>query len=40
MARIREIGEDELEAFRRYLDQESLAGTEEAFGGDWAATEI
>jgi len=27
----------ELEAFRRYLDQESLAGT---FGGDWSATEI
>jgi 3-methyl-2-oxobutanoate hydroxymethyltransferase len=27
----------ELEAFRRYLDQESLAGT---FGGDWTATEI
>jgi len=34
------IDEDELEAFRRYLDQESLASTEEAFGGDWAATEI
>ena len=29
----------ELEAFRRYLDQESLAGAE-AFGGDWSATEI
>jgi 3-methyl-2-oxobutanoate hydroxymethyltransferase len=28
---------EELEAFRRYLDQESLAGT---FGGDWNATEI
>jgi len=27
----------ELEAFRRYLEQESLAGT---FGGDWSATEI
>lgn len=34
------IDEDELEAFRRYLDQESLASTDEAFGGDWAATEI
>ncbi len=34
------IDEDELEAFRRYLDQESLASAEEAFGGDWAATEI
>jgi 3-methyl-2-oxobutanoate hydroxymethyltransferase len=33
------IEPEELEAFRRYLDQESLAGTE-AFGGDWAATEI
>ena len=33
------IQPDELEAFRRYLDQESLAGTE-TFGGDWAATEI
>ena len=30
---------DELEAFRRYLDQESLARAE-AFGGDWSATEI
>jgi len=30
---------DELEAFRRYLNQESLARAE-AFGGDWAATEI
>jgi 3-methyl-2-oxobutanoate hydroxymethyltransferase len=29
----------ELEAFRRYLDQESLAGAGD-FGGDWAATEI
>ena len=29
----------ELEAFRRYLDQESLAGAQ-AFGGDWSATEI
>ena len=27
----------ELEAFRRYLDEVSLAGT---FGGDWSATEI
>jgi 3-methyl-2-oxobutanoate hydroxymethyltransferase len=34
------IDGDELEAFRRYLDQESLASTDEAFGGDWAATEI
>jgi 3-methyl-2-oxobutanoate hydroxymethyltransferase len=33
------IEPEELEAFRRYLDQESLAGSE-AFGGDWAATEI
>ena len=31
------IDADELEAFRRYLDQESLA---QDFGGDWAATEI
>ncbi|MGH2954500.1 MAG: 3-methyl-2-oxobutanoate hydroxymethyltransferase [Solirubrobacterales bacterium] len=31
------VDPDELEAFRRYLDQESLAGT---FGGDWTATEI
>ena len=30
----------ELEAFRRYLDHESLAGTDPTFGGDWAATEI
>ena len=29
----------EIEAFRRYLDQDSLAG-EESFGGDWSATEI
>jgi 3-methyl-2-oxobutanoate hydroxymethyltransferase len=29
----------ELDAFRRYLDQESLAGAE-TFGGDWSATEI
>jgi 3-methyl-2-oxobutanoate hydroxymethyltransferase len=32
------IDADELEAFRRYLDQESLAS--ENFGGDWSATEI
>jgi 3-methyl-2-oxobutanoate hydroxymethyltransferase len=31
------IDEEELEAFRRYVDQESLAST---FGGDWTATEI
>jgi 3-methyl-2-oxobutanoate hydroxymethyltransferase len=31
------IEPEELEAFRRYLDQESLAST---FGGDWSATEI
>ena len=31
------IEPDELAAFRRYLDQESLAST---FTGDWAATEI
>ncbi len=31
------IDQAELEAFRRYLDQESLAST---FGGDWSATEI
>jgi 3-methyl-2-oxobutanoate hydroxymethyltransferase len=31
------IDPEELEAFRRYLDQESLAST---FGGDWSATEI
>ena len=30
---------EELESFRRYLDQESLARAE-AFGGDWSATEI
>ena len=30
---------EELEAFRRYLDQESLARAE-TFGGDWSATEI
>jgi 3-methyl-2-oxobutanoate hydroxymethyltransferase len=34
------IQPDELEAFRRYLDQEALAGAEDAFGGDWSATEI
>ena len=33
------VDADELEAFRRYLNQESLARAE-AFGGDWAATEI
>ena len=33
------VDADELEAFRRYLHQESLARAE-AFGGDWAATEI
>jgi 3-methyl-2-oxobutanoate hydroxymethyltransferase len=33
------IEPEELEAFRRYLDQESLVSNE-AFGGDWAATEI
>jgi 3-methyl-2-oxobutanoate hydroxymethyltransferase len=32
------IDPEELEAFRRYLDQESLAS--ETFGGDWSATEI
>jgi 3-methyl-2-oxobutanoate hydroxymethyltransferase len=32
------IDVDELEAFRRYLDHESLAS--ENFGGDWSATEI
>jgi 3-methyl-2-oxobutanoate hydroxymethyltransferase len=31
------IEHEELEAFRRYLDQDSLADT---FGGDWSATEI
>jgi len=31
------IEPEELEAFRRYLDQESLAAS---FGGDWLATEI
>jgi 3-methyl-2-oxobutanoate hydroxymethyltransferase len=31
------IEPEELDAFRRYLDQESLAVS---FGGDWAATEI
>ena len=31
------VDRDELAAFRRYLDQESLAST---FTGDWAATEI
>jgi 3-methyl-2-oxobutanoate hydroxymethyltransferase len=31
------IEPEELEAFRRYLDQESLAA---GFGGDWSATEI
>jgi 3-methyl-2-oxobutanoate hydroxymethyltransferase len=36
------IEPEELEAFRRYLDHEALASSEasEAFGGDWAATEI
>jgi 3-methyl-2-oxobutanoate hydroxymethyltransferase len=34
-----EIDPAELEAFRRYLDQESLASAGE-FGGDWSATEI
>jgi 3-methyl-2-oxobutanoate hydroxymethyltransferase len=29
----------ELNAFRRYLEQESLAGAQ-SFGGDWSATEI
>jgi 3-methyl-2-oxobutanoate hydroxymethyltransferase len=33
------IDPEELDAFKRYLDQESLAGSE-TFGGDWAATEI
>ena len=33
------VDPEELEAFRRYLDQESLARAE-AFGGDWSATEI
>jgi 3-methyl-2-oxobutanoate hydroxymethyltransferase len=32
------IDAEELHAFRRYLDQESLAGS--SFGGDWSATEI
>jgi 3-methyl-2-oxobutanoate hydroxymethyltransferase len=32
------IDAEELEAFRRYLDHESLAS--ETFGGDWSATEI
>ncbi|HEX5955395.1 MAG TPA: 3-methyl-2-oxobutanoate hydroxymethyltransferase [Solirubrobacterales bacterium] len=31
------IDDEELRAFRRYLDQESLAAK---FGGDWSATEI
>jgi 3-methyl-2-oxobutanoate hydroxymethyltransferase len=31
------IDDDELEAFRRYVQQDSLADT---FGGDWSATEI
>jgi 3-methyl-2-oxobutanoate hydroxymethyltransferase len=31
------IDQEELDAFRRYLDQESLAAK---FGGDWSATEI
>jgi 3-methyl-2-oxobutanoate hydroxymethyltransferase len=31
------IDSEELEAFKRYLDQESLAAS---FGGDWSATEI
>ena len=33
------VDPEELEAFRRYLNQESLARAE-AFGGDWSATEI
>jgi 3-methyl-2-oxobutanoate hydroxymethyltransferase len=33
------IEPEELEAFRRYLDHESLANAGE-FGGDWSATEI
>ena len=33
------VDEAELEAFKRYLAQESLAATGE-FGGDWSATEI
>ena len=31
------IDDEELRAFRRYLNQESLAAK---FGGDWSATEI
>jgi 3-methyl-2-oxobutanoate hydroxymethyltransferase len=33
------IAPEELEAFRRYFDRETLAGAK-PFGGDWAATEI
>jgi 3-methyl-2-oxobutanoate hydroxymethyltransferase len=33
------IDPEELDAFRRYLDHESLGGAE-TFGGDWSATEI
>ena len=33
------VDPEELEAFRRYLDQESLTRAE-TFGGDWSATEI
>ena len=33
------IEPEELEAFRRYLEHESLAHAS-AFGGDWSATEI
>jgi 3-methyl-2-oxobutanoate hydroxymethyltransferase len=33
------IEPEELQAFRRYLEQESLAAAS-AFGGDWSATEI
>jgi 3-methyl-2-oxobutanoate hydroxymethyltransferase len=33
------IDPEELEAFRRYIDHESLASAE-TFGGDWSATEI
>jgi 3-methyl-2-oxobutanoate hydroxymethyltransferase len=33
------IEAEELEAFRRYMEHESLAGAD-PFGGDWSATEI
>ena len=33
------IEAEELEAFRRYMEQQSLAGAD-PFGGDWSATEI